>query len=374
MHKENRLTIQNGKDDIGPISDILNRHGRDLHNHVVEDPIARRRHGRSSLTETQGQDLRRVHPNGGLESDGEGTLEDEEHCRRRSARRGGRCRLELDLVDQGGLDGHHGGHESDHGQQQGATADPIDEQPWDEGGDEEPGLQVAGHERRHVLVEADLLEDGGGVVDDGVDAAELLHRLDAAGDQESPSALQAVALEEILPSPYANGFLNLDHGQDVGVEPPDRIVWYPGLVQPQQYLERLVRSTMAGQPSWRFRDDQEDEEHGYQEDALQDARHPPRIAAQVRGEAVVDPVGQEDAQVQGGKLHADVETPACFRGVLGLKDWDGAVDDAHAKPGDDAGHDHVRSRVSSSLQESSKDHDDDASANTLLPPQGFTEE
>ena len=91
----------------------------------------------------------------------------------------------------------------------------------------------------------------------------------------------------------------------------------------------------------------------------------------MRGEAVVDPVSQEDAQVQGGKLHADVETPACFGGVLGLEDGDGAVNDAHAKAGDDAGHDHVRPRVSSSLQEGSQDHNDDARANTLLPPQSF---
>ena len=105
-----------------------------------------------------------------------------------------------------------------------------------------------------MLVEPDLLENGGGVVDDGIDAAELLHRLDAARDQEPASALQAVALEEILPSSHADGFLDLDHGQDVGMKPPDGIVWNPGLVQPQQDLERLVRSTMAGEPSWRFRD------------------------------------------------------------------------------------------------------------------------
>ena len=208
----NRLTIQNSKDDIGPVPDVLDRHGRDLHDHVVEDPIARRRDGGSPLPEPQGQDLGRVHPDGGLESDGEGPLEDEEHCGRGRARRGGRGSLELDLVDQGGLDGHDGGHESDHGQQQGPATDPIDEEPGDEGRDEEPGLQVAGHQRRHVLVEPDLLEDGGGVVDDGVDAAELLHRLDAARDQESASALQAVVLEEVLPSPHANGFLDLDHG------------------------------------------------------------------------------------------------------------------------------------------------------------------
>lgn len=45
------------------------------------------------------------------------------------------------------------------------------------------------------------------------------------------------------------------------------------------------------------------------------------------GEGVVDPVGEEDAKVQGAQLHAHVQATASLGTVFGLENWSRAVDD-----------------------------------------------
>src|SRR5438045_3525978 len=136
----------------------------------------------------------RIHPDGGLEADGKGAFKDEEHRRGGLGGLVGDGGVVLDLVDEGGLDGHNGGHERDHGQEQRAAADAVDEEPGNEAGEEEPGLQEAGHEAGKVLVEADrFVEEGAAVVDDGVDSAELLEDLDGARDEKAAARVELVA-------------------------------------------------------------------------------------------------------------------------------------------------------------------------------------
>ena len=138
--------VQDGEDDIGLPADVLDRRRRDLDDEEVADPVARRRDGRPALAQPQRQDLRRIDPDGGLEANRKRALEDEEHGGGALAGEAGGAGVVLDLVDEGGLDGHDGGHEGDHAEEEGPAADAVDEQPRDEGGDEEPGLQEAGHE------------------------------------------------------------------------------------------------------------------------------------------------------------------------------------------------------------------------------------
>lgn len=109
--------VQNGKDDIRDPSYTRDSQRRDLHHDEGEDPIRRRGYARPFLSEPQGEDFGRVHPDGGLEADGESALEDEQHdCTGDSGCVYSRC-LELDLIDERGLDGHHRGHEGYHGEQ-----------------------------------------------------------------------------------------------------------------------------------------------------------------------------------------------------------------------------------------------------------------
>ncbi len=106
-----------------------------------------------------------------MEPDGKGTLEEKQHDRASDPSSVGNGCLELDLVDERGLGGHHEGHDGDHGEKQWPSADAVDEKPGDETRDEEPELEEAGHESREVVAEADVLEERRGIIYDGVDAA-----------------------------------------------------------------------------------------------------------------------------------------------------------------------------------------------------------
>jgi hypothetical protein len=71
----------------------------------------------------------------------------------------------LDLIDESRLDGEDGGHDKDHGEEQGLTTKAVDENPGNKGSDEEPGVEKTSHEAGEVLAEADgLLEQGPGIL------------------------------------------------------------------------------------------------------------------------------------------------------------------------------------------------------------------
>lgn len=63
---------------------------------------------------------------------------------------------------------------------------------------------------------------------------------------------------------------------------------------------------MSDKPAGCFVDDPAEEDHGEEEDALENDGDTPGVGGDVRGEAIVDPVDKEDAEVEGRELHADV--------------------------------------------------------------------
>jgi hypothetical protein len=71
--------VQDCEDDIRSPADVVNGWGCDVHDDEVADPVCSGRNGRALLTCFERQDLGRIYPNSGLEADGEGSLEDEQH-------------------------------------------------------------------------------------------------------------------------------------------------------------------------------------------------------------------------------------------------------------------------------------------------------
>lgn len=64
---------------------------------------------------------------------------------------------------------------------------------------------------------------------------------------------------------------------------------------------------MRGQPTWRFRDDEKNDKHGDKENALENTGNAPGERCGIRlGKTIVDPICQENAQVESGQLHANV--------------------------------------------------------------------
>ena len=111
------LTIEDCEYDISLISDILDRHWGNLHDHVVHDPITCCADGRAPLSESQWQNLCWVNPDGCLEANCESALEDEEHCGRRNTSTMSTSGVVLNLVNETSLDCHHDRHQGDHGEQ-----------------------------------------------------------------------------------------------------------------------------------------------------------------------------------------------------------------------------------------------------------------
>lgn len=144
------------------------------------------------------------------------------------------------------------------------------------------------------------------LTNNSVDTAELLETLDGAGDEQSPLRLNAVVLQEVLPRAGAHGRLN-GHGlDDDAVHAAHLHVVRGGGLDPSQDLEALVGTVVGCQPAGGLGNPVDDEEHGDDAEALQDDGHSPGVAPRVGGEGVVDPVDQEDTEVEGRELGTDV--------------------------------------------------------------------
>ena len=131
---------------------------------------------------------------------------------------------------------------------------------------------------------------------------------------------------------------------------------------------------MSSKPTRTLRQDGDDQEHGKEEDALQNNRNPPRIARGMGRESIVDPIDEIGSKVQRRKLHADIQAPAGFWGELGLEHGDGRIDETHAASRHDSGDDDVCACVGCRLQERADDHDDDAGSDALSSAKGFADD
>ena len=80
VHDGHPSCVQDCKDDVGSPLDVSDGGRSDVNDQEVHDPVCAGRDGGSSLAETQRKNLRGVDPDGGLQTNGECTLEDEEHC------------------------------------------------------------------------------------------------------------------------------------------------------------------------------------------------------------------------------------------------------------------------------------------------------
>ena len=182
----------------------------------------------------------------------------------------------LSVVNKSCLDGHDSCHQADHGQQKRTTTNSVDQEPGDERSQEEPSVQESRHETREVRSEAQtLLEQCAGVVDECVDTSKLLEGLDTASDEESASALDAVVLEKIAPGTGANRLLDGNSANNVGVNTLDFLVAHPVLVQTGQNLQSLFVTISGSKPARRLWNDEDDEDHGDQEDALENGGYAP---------------------------------------------------------------------------------------------------
>jgi len=79
VHDGHPSCVQDGKDDVGSPLDVSDGGRSDVDDQEVHDPVRAGRDGRSSLAETERENFGGVDPDGGLEANGECTLEDEEH-------------------------------------------------------------------------------------------------------------------------------------------------------------------------------------------------------------------------------------------------------------------------------------------------------
>lgn len=356
-HDRNPGGVENGKDDVSPPSNVADGWRGDVDDDEVADPVGSSGDGRTLLSELEWQDLGWVDPDRGLETDGEGSLEDEEHGGGADTGGVGNGGLVLDLVDQTGLDSHDAGHDGDHGEQQWATSDAVDEGPWNERSGEEPGVEETGHESGHVRVEAQtLLEESTRVVDKSVDTTELLEDLDTTSDQETALALDAVILEEIAPGSGTDGDLERDGVDDVAVHALDLLVAV--LVTPEALkdMQTFVVAVVSSQPSRSLGQNEDEQDHWDQEDALQDGWNTPDEASRdALGDGLeckVDPVDHHNTEIECRELHADVETTVGLWRELGLEDWDGRVDETHTDTRNDTSNDDLGELVRGCLEES----------------------
>lgn len=169
----------------------------------------------------------------------------------------------LSVVDEGCLDGHDSCHQTDHGQQKRTATNSVDQEPRDERGQEEPSVQEPRHETREMGSEAQtVLEQGARIVDKRIDTSELLESLDAASNEESASALDAVVLQKIAPSTGTDRFLNGHSADNVGVDVLDFLVAHLALVQTGQDLQSLFVAISGSKPARSLWDDEDDQDHG----------------------------------------------------------------------------------------------------------------
>lgn len=207
----------------------------------------------------------------------------------------------LDVPDETGLDDHDGCHERDHAEEEWTATDAVDEEPGDERGEEEPGVEDSRHESGEFTAEVEgVLEEGAGVVNESVDAAELLENLNAAGDEESATRLDIVVFEEVRPCAGSDGGFVGDCVGDVAVHAEHGGFAHLALVDSAEDVEAFFAAVVRDQPAWGIGYQHDDEQHGNEKDALQNHGDSPCIAGSAGNfaKAVVDPVDHHDAKVE----------------------------------------------------------------------------
>lgn len=173
-------SIENGKDDVRLPADVLESAGGEFDNSKVEDPVRCGGESRTFGPDKKGKDLGGDKPDGGLESEREEEFEDKEHGRGGTTKVGVGGAF-LDHLDETGLDTHDGRHSGNTRNEELLASDAVNKEDRDCGPKDEAHVQATCHECRPLAVKTDTLrEERSGVVDQGVNAAQLLCGLNEA--------------------------------------------------------------------------------------------------------------------------------------------------------------------------------------------------
>lgn len=78
-HDWNPCCVKYREDNVGLPAQVSDGRWGNIDNKEIANPVHRGRDRRASLAELEWQNLGWVNPDGGLEADGKGALEDEEH-------------------------------------------------------------------------------------------------------------------------------------------------------------------------------------------------------------------------------------------------------------------------------------------------------
>ena len=191
-----------------------------------------------------------------------------------------------------------------------------------------------------------------------------MEHLDTASNQEASSRLDRVALEDVPPSCLSR-CLKCDGFGDDSVQSLDLSIILRQICDARQHLQTLLGAVMRCEPSGRLRNKKQEEENGEEDNALQNGGDSPRIAASVVHEAVVDPVDEEDAEIQSRELCTDENATACLGAELGLHDGHCRVDYTQTDSRDNPADNEMRSAVCGSLQNRAEYADDSARGHAL---------
>lgn len=342
--------VDDGEDDVRLVSNAGERHGRDHHDHEIPDPVPARGHRVRRRSDPQGDDLRRVQPCHAEPADGEEGVEDEEEDRRCDARVG--CPDGI----RDGQDDHTPGHPRGPEQHQLPPAEPLDRKDGDPGGGEVFGPVAGGDEAREEIGEPHLpLQDGGDVVGDQIDPADLLEHL---VDVREHDAVEVAVLghgEEV--AEVALGHLHdrcLDHDEFV----LDVRVVLGDIAQCRQHGPGFVLAALEDQPPGGFGErHHETQDHGREDDLERDGESPGHGVGVQKGEAQVDPVGDHDPARDHGAFDHDQHAPAVDARAFGLPGRDRGGVDPVTKPRHPASDDQLRQGEGGALEDGADDHD-----------------
>lgn len=97
-----------------------------------------------------------------------------------------------------------------------SASETVKEEGWDERSEEKHGLYETTNEQGQVVREPDVvLQCRGNVVDDEVDASDLIHELHAVCQEHSSSGLHVIPLEKLAPLVFAVQTLQMQGVEDV---------------------------------------------------------------------------------------------------------------------------------------------------------------
>jgi hypothetical protein len=126
--------------------------------------------------------------------------------------------------------------------------------------------------------------------------SQLLKTLNSTSNQQPPLGLHIIILKQVLPRPNIQRCLVSDGLYDLPMQPLNYNVPLIAF-QPFEHGETFIRSIVCREPTGRFWDDIDDEEHWDEKDTLKDNWDAPCGRAGMGAEGIIDPIHEEDAEI-----------------------------------------------------------------------------